>query len=361
MRTDDFDFDLPPDRIAQQPVTPRDAARLLVRRASDEGALVHGHVRDLPDLLREGDLLVVNDTRVLAARVLARRTTRGRVELLLLEPDGQRPGSGAWRAMVRPAKKLAPGEVLVCAEGIVARMIERDPRDGLWSVELSAGSARADLRGASVEELLQVAGAVPLPPYIERAPSEVDEERYQTVYARVPGAVAAPTAGLHFTETLFATLEERGVAVASVTLHVGPGTFAPVTAESIEDHAMHSERFELGRAAVDAVRRCRTSGGRVVAVGTTSARVLESCAVDEPGFDRALVDERSGSTDIFLHPGRPPRVCDGILTNFHLPRSTLVMLVAAFIGREETLAMYRAAIEEGYRFYSYGDATLLLP
>ena len=354
MRTSDFDFDLPPERIAQEPVTPRDAARLLVRRG--DGGLEHSHVRDLAAFLRAGDLLVVNETRVLPARVLGTRATGGRVELLFLEPDLAHAEVRGWRAMVRPAKKLKPDELVTCSDGVVARMIERAVDDGTWTVQLRGGPV-----GATVEELLAVAGAMPLPPYIERGVTTEDEERYQTVYARTPGAIAAPTAGLHFTEDLFGTLASAGVEVARVTLHVGAGTFLPVTADAIEDHHMHTERYELSAEAADAVRACRARGGRVVAVGTTSARVLESCAAEDPAFERAVVEAASGSTDIFLRPGSGPRVCDGLLTNFHLPKSTLLMLVASFIGREEMLDMYRVAIEEEYRFYSYGDATLLLP
>ncbi len=357
LRTTDFDFDLPADRIAQEPTTPRDAARLLVRRG--EGALEHVQVRDLPRFLARGDLLVINDTRVLPARVIGRRATGGRVELLFLEP--LEPVGRAWRAMVRPAKKLKPGEIVACTGGVVARMVVRDEKDGTWAVELQAGLEREDLAGATVEELLAVAGAMPLPPYIERGATAEDEERYQTVYARVPGAVAAPTAGLHFTDELFAALERTGVEVARVTLHVGAGTFLPVTADALEDHHMHTERFELPAATADAVRACRARGGRVIAIGTTSARVLESCALDDSAFERSIVAARTGTTDIFLHPGNRPRVCDGLFTNFHLPKSTLLMLVASLIGREPLLDLYGVAIDEGYRFYSYGDATLLLP
>jgi S-adenosylmethionine:tRNA ribosyltransferase-isomerase len=234
-------------------------------------------------------------------------------------------------------------------------MLERSSKDGTWAVTLEG----ADGEVRPVEEWLARCGVMPLPPYIQRAARAEDAERYQTVYAAEPGAVAAPTAGLHFTEALLARLQERGVEVARVTLHVGAGTFLPVTAERLEDHDMHSERYELSEECERAVQRARAVGGRVIAVGTTSARVLESCRAGEEA-GAAGVRAGRGDTRIFLHPGHGPAVCDGLFTNFHLPKSTLVMLVASFIGTDATLAMYRAAIEAEYRFYSYGDATLLL-
>lgn len=356
LRTADFDFHLPPDLIAQVPAEPRDAARLLVAGGASGG--VHGTVADLPVHLRRGDLLVVNDTKVLPARIHARRASGGRVEVLFLEPcpgavepAGEPAGGTPWRALVRPAKKLRPGEVLATdREGIRLRALERDADAGGWFVSLEDGL------GAGTEELLEQVGTMPLPPYIERAAVAADRERYQTVYAREPGAVAAPTAGLHFTEELLARLEAAGIERATVTLHVGAGTFRPVTVERLEDHPMHEERFELPEATAAAVDACRARGGRVVAVGTTSARVLESCAA--PGGGGRVVAGR-GATRIFLHPGNPPRVCDGLFTNFHLPCSTLIMLVAAFVGRERVLALYREAVDRRYRFYSYGDAMLV--
>lgn len=356
LRTTDFDFQLPVERIAQEPVEPRDAARLLVRDSANGGELRHGQVKDLPDFLRAGDLLVVNDTRVLPARVIGRRATGGQVELLFLQPDAAFAHEQGWRAMVRPAKKLKPGERVECQAGVVARMLERSSEDGTWAVTLEGEDGEV----RPVEEWLARCGVMPLPPYIQRAARAEDSARYQTVYASEPGAVAAPTAGLHFTDRLLARLKERGVDVARVTLHVGAGTFLPVTADRLEDHAMHSERYELSADCERAVRRARVAGGRVIAVGTTSARVLESCRAGDGEESPAGVEAGRGETRIFLHPGHGPAVCDGIFTNFHLPKSTLVMLVASFIGTAETLAMYRAAIEAEYRFYSYGDATLVL-
>ncbi|MFT6109185.1 MAG: S-adenosylmethionine:tRNA ribosyltransferase-isomerase [Planctomycetota bacterium] len=350
MNTSAFDFELPRERIAQSPVEPRDHARLLVREPGD-GSLQDARVADLPDLLREGDLLVLNDTRVIPARVRGQRSTGGQVELLFLEPIS--PGSETWRAMVKPAKKMKPGDRVACAGGVQAEFLEREERSGYWRARL-VGEAHQ-----TTEELMAIAGAMPLPPYIERLATAEDSERYQTVYARVPGAVAAPTAGLHLTNELLARLDAAGVQRTTVTLHVGAGTFLPVTADRIEDHRMHSERFVLSEETAAAVRACRERGGRVVPVGTTSARVLESCAIHDPAFDRDVVEARAGATEIFLHPGSGPRVADGLFTNFHLPKSTLLMLVASFIGLEATQELYRTAIEREYRFYSYGDASLL--
>lgn len=365
METADFDFDLPSELIAQAPVEPRDLARLLLSVPGGRGSARRdpedAFVRDLPGHLDPSDLLVINDTRVLPARVRGRRSTGGMVELLFLEPV--EAGSDVWRAMVKPARKMKPGDRVACSGGVQAEFVEREEVSGHWLARLLApddGGA-----GRSPEELMGVAGAMPLPPYIERPATEADTERYQTVYARTPGAVAAPTAGLHFTEALLEAITARGVRLATVTLHVGAGTFLPVTADRIEDHQMHGERYELKPEVAEEVRACRERGGRVIAVGTTSARVLESCAVEasDVGVDgassRCLVEAGTGVTNIFLHPGSGPRVCDGLFTNFHLPKSTLLMLVASFIGLDETMRLYRTAIEREYRFYSYGDASLI--
>ncbi len=353
MHLSDFDYELPPELIAQRPADRRDAARLLVHEVLVDRTEL-ARVAELGRFLRGGDLLVMNDTRVLPARLHAERATGGRVELLFAEPAGE----GRWRAMVRPAKKPRPGEVLRAAEGalcvrLVRRLLdERGVPGALWEVELEAEQG-----GGSVEALLEAHGELPLPPYIEREGGTTveDRERYQTVYARVPGAVAAPTAGLHFTEGLLAELRALGVETATVTLHVGLGTFLPVSAEDPEEHRMHAERFVLPAATAEAVRACRERGGRVVAVGTTSVRVLETCARDD-----GTVEEGTGETRLFLRPGHGTRVVDGMLTNFHLPKSTLLMLVAAFAGRERILGLYERAVRERLRFYSYGDAMLLL-
>ena len=357
MDTSDFDYELPRELIAQAPVEPRDAARLLCFDGSDPAR--HLHVSDLPEVLAPGDLMVMNDTRVLPARVFVRRETGGRVELLWSGMaatliGGEAAPAGSWTAMVRPAKKLRPGEVLICERDGDVRVeaIERaGPDSATWVLRFTQPGA--------VESLLGRVGVVPLPPYIERDAGEEDLTSYQTIYAREAGAVAAPTAGLHFTPALFEALAARGVERAFVTLHVGAGTFLPVTAERIEDHSMHEERYLLPAAVIERIRMARAAGGRVIAVGTTSARTLESCADvingDEPARDIA------DSTRLFLHPGNPTRVIDGLFTNFHLPKSTLIMLVSSMIGREQTLTLYREAVERRYRFFSYGDAMLLLP
>lgn len=356
MKASDFDFELDPARIAQSPVTPRDAARLLVA-GRDGAAARHHFVRDLPEVLAPGDLLVVNDTRVIAARLYGRRASGAAVEVLL----AQRLAPNRWRALVQPAARLKPGERLELEGGVfVAHMLER-PRDeegelGDWIVELSARGAQPK----DLDALIDAHGHLPLPRYIARErehdPREAaDRERYQTVFAREPGAIAAPTAGLHFTAELLERLEARGVEVAKLTLHVGEGTFKPVEVEDIEQHRMHEERYVLPPQTAASVERARARGGRVIAVGTTSARTLETCA----RADRC-VDAGSGSTRLFLKPGEALRVVDGLFTNFHLPRSTLLMLVSAFAGRERTLELYAEALRMDYRFYSYGDAMLIL-
>lgn len=375
MRLDEFDYELPPELVAQEPAAERDAARLLVhRREANDTA--HLHVRDLPELLAEGDLLVLNDTRVRPQRLYGRRRSGGRVELLLL--DEEPGGSGRWSAMVNPARKLKPGEVVELEGGaLVARMLERpaasavrpaDLRDRergasgapapVWRLELLRGADRAPAGASELERH----GHVPLPPYVRRprvpgadARDGLDRERYQTVFAREPGAVAAPTAGLHFSARLLERLAARGVERTFVTLHVGPGTFRPVKTERVEEHVMHSERYVLGADAARAVAAARARRGRVVAVGTTSVRVLESRAGED-----GRVEPGAGATDLFLVPGARFRAVDALLTNFHLPRSTLLMLVCAFAGRERVLELYREAVERRYRFYSYGDAMLLL-
>ena len=325
MLTSDFDYHLPEERIAQEPA-PRGESRLLVLDA--EGPDRHRRVRDLPTLLRPDDLVVLNDTRVIPARLFGRRG-EGKMEVLLVEKLGERE----WEALVRPGKRAKPGTGILF-EGLSAEVIEK--REDRYRLRFSE----------PVEPHLDRLGHIPLPPYIHRADEAADRERYQTVFARTPGAIAAPTAGLHFSREL---LEELGTRIARVTLHVGIGTFKPVSAERIEDHRMDRERWEVSEETAEAIRRTRESGGRIVAVGTTVVRTLESSG-GAAG---------SGSTDLFITPGFRFRVVDVLLTNFHLPRSTLLMLVSAFAGREQVLAAYEEAIREGYRFYSYGDAMLV--
>jgi S-adenosylmethionine:tRNA ribosyltransferase-isomerase len=344
----DFDFELPDEAIAQRPA-PRGESRLLVLDAA--GAERHRRVRDLPSLLRAGDLLVVNDTRVLPARLFGRRPPGGgRVELLLAERHGERE----WDALLKPGRRAVPGTRIELSEELSAEVVARG-EDGRFRLRFSA----------PVEPHLERLGHVPLPPYIHRAPGHPDEaadrERYQTVYAREPGAIAAPTAGLHFDEALLAALAARGVERAAVTLHVGLGTFKPVTAELVHEHRMDAERYVIPESTAAALRRARAEGRRVVAIGTTVVRALESAAAAHAAESKADADEvpaGAGRSSLFIYPGYRFRVVDALLTNFHLPRSTLLMLVGAFAGRERVLAAYREAVEGGYRFYSYGDAML---
>lgn len=337
MNLSDFDYELPPDRIAARPVEPRDAARMLVvdRRT---GALTDATVRDLPRFLAPGDLLVVNDTRVLHARLFGKRATGGRVEILLL----RREAGAVHEALLRSHRSLPPGERLALEGGLQATLLER-VEGPVWRVHLECG----DDLDAAIEQ----AGHVPLPPYIRRADEPQDRKRYQTIFAARPGSAAAPTAGLHFTPGLVEALERRGVGLARVTLHVGYGTFQPIEAERVEEHRMHAEEFEVSEAAARAVNERE---GRLVAVGTTTARVLETLAAT--GGIRAA----RGRTDLYLHPGKPFRVVEALLTNFHLPRSSLLLLVCAFAGTPLALRAYAHAVERGYRFYSYGDASLFL-
>lgn len=353
MRVDQFDFDLPRERIADRPACPRDSARLLVVDAAtqqDRG------VRDLPALLRPGDLLVVNDTRVIPAR-LRGRVGAGGVEVTLHKREGDlgTPDAAAgarWWAFARPARKLTPG-----------RRILFGPEDAplLTAEALARGEGGEvllafDRGGAALRAALEACGQIPLPPYIGRADDAQDRADYQTVYARTEGAVAAPTAGLHFTPALFEALEARGIGRVAVTLHVGAGTFLPVTAEDTRDHRMHSEWGEVTAEVADRIAATRAAGGRIVAVGTTALRLLESAA--DPG---GTVHPFAGDTAIFITPGYRFRAVDLLMTNFHLPRSTLFMLVSAFAGLETMQRAYAHAIAAGYRFYSYGDACLLAP
>jgi S-adenosylmethionine:tRNA ribosyltransferase-isomerase len=340
LRVELFDFDLPRERIAARPAVPRDAARLLVVGAALDDRRVH----DLPDLLRPGDLLVLNDTRVIPARLTGRRGA-ARIEVTLLT----QPGADRWTALARPAKRLAPGDEIVFAHDLSAAVEARDE----GRVTLRFSCAGAQLRAA-----LERHGAPPLPPYIPREAGADARDRadYQTIFAREEGAIAAPTAGLHFTEDLFARLAAREIGRAFVTLHVGPGTFRPVAVEVTAQHRMDAEEARLEMQAAEAVNRTAERGGRIVAVGSTSVRVLERAA-----DDRGRVTPFAGPVDLFIVPGHRFRRVDLMLTNFHLPRSTLFMLVAAFGGLERMKGAYAHAIAGGYRFYSYGDACLIEP
>jgi S-adenosylmethionine:tRNA ribosyltransferase-isomerase len=345
VRVSDFDFDLPQERIATRPATPRDAAKLMVLERRT-GARRHLAIADLPALLTPGDLLVVNDTRVLPHRLLGRRATGGRVETLILERQGD-----LCRGYLRPAGKVRIGEAIAMEGGALMLHPLAALGGGVFRFRLDPGTRALDA-------VLESVGRAPLPPYLGRRGEEEaarDRSDYQTVFATRDGAIAAPTAGLHFTPELLAALREAGIALATVTLHVGEGTFAPVRVEHVAEHRMHAERFALPQATADAIAHARSQKKRVIAVGTTSARTLESRA-----RDGGLVEPGEGETDLFLAPGARFRVVDALLTNFHLPRSTLLMLVAAFAGREPILDAYGEAIARGYRFYSFGDAMLIL-
>ena len=345
MNLSEFDFELPQSSIATAPMEPRDHSRLcVVDRGND--ATTHAVFCDLPSFLQKGDLLVLNDTRVRPWRLCGRRATGGKVECLILSLRGHE-GEG----FVKPSKKLAKGDIVAMEGGAIRLELLQQLDGGRWRFALHAD-------GGDVNAALERHGRAPLPPYIERSGDEdpaADRARYQTVFARVPGAVAAPTAGLHFTERVFDALKARGVELAWVTLHVGEGTFAPMRTDVVEEHRMHAEDYELPAATAQAIAAARARGGRVVAVGTTSCRTLETCAND----DRTVTAGR-GSSSIFLYPGKPFRVVDALITNFHLPKSTLILLVAAFAGKDRILSVYRDAIERGYRFYSFGDAMLIV-
>jgi S-adenosylmethionine:tRNA ribosyltransferase-isomerase len=340
-----FDYGLPEDRIAQHPLAERDASRLLHLPPGDAPPQ-DGVFRDLPSLLQPGDLLVLNETRVRAARLRASTEHGGAVELLVLSRVDDR---GGYACLVRPGRRLRPGRRVDLGEGVTA-VVEGEAGGHPGARLVRFGG----LPPEDVDAAIERRGAVPLPPYIR---AELDDpERYQTVFAAAaPESAAAPTAGLHFTPSAFAELDGRGVEVARLRLEVGLGTFAPIRTDRIDEHAMHEERYELPQAAADAVRRTRERGGRVVAVGTTAVRTLESCArQDAPGLVRA----QTGSTDLYLRPGATFRVVDGLLTNFHAPRSSLVVLVAAFVGVERWRAAYDHALRGGYRFLSFGDCML---
>ena len=350
MNTADFDYELPPELVAQTPAARRDGSRMMVLHR-DTHTWEHRRFTDLPDYLSPGDLLVANDTRVIPARLFGAKTrpgTGGKVEFLLLEETAPR----VWDALMRTRRRPAPGETILLEGGLATATLLSDGPQGRCTIRIDS-----DL---PMLELLDRIGRTPLPPYIRRklSPAEIleaDKIRYQTVFAQHPGAVAAPTAGLHFTPDVLSALAAKGVTRATITLHVGIGTFRPVSAENVEDHRMDEERWTITPETADAVTRCRAAGHRVVAVGTTSVRTLETAAARPEGFGPG-----SGRTSIFIYPPYRFRAVDALLTNFHLPESTLIMMISAFAGRDLVLAAYRDAIREKYRFYSYGDCMLIL-
>jgi len=339
MKKTDFYFDLPEELIAQTPLERRDSSRLLTLDKTT-GKTRHHHFFDLPGFLRAGDCLVLNNSRVLPARLIGHRPTGGACEVLLLADKGD----NVWECLVRPGRKLKPGAQVLFGDGQLTATVEAEIEDGKRLV-------RFRYQGIFLEVLEQL-GKMPLPPYIKAELQ--DNERYQTVYSKVVGSAAAPTAGLHFTPELLRSIQEMGVKVCYVTLHVGLGTFRPVKAENILEHEMHSEFCEISQETADIINQTKANGGRVICVGTTSCRTIESFA-GEDGTMRAC----SGWTNIFIYPGYQFKVLDALVTNFHLPQSTLIMLVSALAGREHVLDAYREAVEQKYRFFSFGDAMLI--
>ena len=349
MNVSDFDFHLPDHLIAQDPPAQRGGSRLLaLDRAS--GRVSHHQFTDLPSLLRAGDLLVVNDTRVFPARLIGHRLPGGgAAECFLVRPSGD---GDEWVALVHPGQRLRDGARMVFEQGarrlnaeVVGMHFHGRRTVRLWTDD-----------GTSVRDAIDAIGHIPLPPYIKRDDVPTDRERYQTVFARARGSIAAPTAGLHFTHAVLSALAERGVQQAAVTLHVGYGTFQPVRVDRVEDHQMEAEHYEVSGATAAALTAARRDGRRIIAVGTTSTRTLESLSLDAEG----TVQPGHGETALFIRPGHQFKLVSGMVTNFHLPRSSLIMLVSALAGRERVLAAYEAAVREGYRFYSYGDAMLVL-
>ncbi len=343
MKVSEFDYELPKELIAKFPAEPRDSSRLMVLYKDSE-RLEHRTFRDIVEYLEEGDVLVINDTKVIPARLFGRLDTGGRVEVLLVrqvEPN-------LWEVMARPSRKLKKGRKLTF-DGELSGTVKEYVGEGKRLIEFEVKG------GKGFMEKLDEIGHVPLPPYIDREETKEDREKYQTVFAKREGAVAAPTAGLHFTRELLERISQKGVIIKPVTLHVGPGTFKPVKVENVEEHRMDYETYFVPEETAEAVRKAKERGRKVVAVGTTVVRTLES-ASDEVG----KVKPGEGTTNLFIYPGYKFKVVDALVTNFHLPRSTLLMLVCAFAGKEKVLNAYREAVKKGYRFYSYGDAMLIL-
>jgi len=338
MNKSDFYYELPPELIAQTPVYPRDSSRLLVYdRAKDK--TTHTIFKNIGDFLKSGDVLVINNTKVIPARLLGFKSTGAKAEVLLLK----RLNLTDWEVLLKPAKRLKLGAVIVFSEKLKCRVLSEG--EGVWVV-------RFEFSGV-FEQILDELGQMPLPPYIRQ--KLIDKSRYNTVYAKIEGSSAAPTAGLHFTPELIQSLKDKGIIFAEVLLNVGLGTFLPVKTANIEDHRMHSEYYEISQAAADTINLAKAQKRRIIAVGTTSVRVLESSANND-----GRIRSGSGDTDIFIYPGYNFKVIDGLITNFHLPESTLIMLVSAFMGREKVLDLYRQAIDLKYRFFSFGDAMFIV-
>ena len=335
----DFDYHLPEHLIAHTPLTNRAGSRLMLLNRKT-GEYQHKMFTDIVDVLQPGDCLIINNTKVIPARLMGNLETGGEVELLL----HQRISENRWEVLCKPGRKCQPGTKLIFGDGAIVATVDELVEDGLRNVTM--------IYEGDWDELLDKYGEVPLPPYVEE---KAELDRYNTVYAEHEGSVAAPTAGLHFTDEILAQIEAKGIEIVRITLHVGLGTFRPVKAEDITEHQMHSEYYKVEPAAAETINRCKMNGGRVIAVGTTSCRTLESCV-----NDAGEIEATTGWTDIYIYPGFNFRAIDGLLTNFHLPESTLIMLVSAFCDRESVLKAYQAAINEEYRFYSFGDAMLLV-
>ena len=348
MKITDFDYNLPEELIAQKPADKRDSSRLLVVHR-DSGKIEHKHFYDIINYLNPGDLMVLNNSKVLPARLFGEKEGTGaKVEFLLIKRiEGDR-----WETMVRPGRRLKPGDsVMFCQSPLLRADIVDYGADGTRIVEF-------EYEGIFMERLEEV-GSMPLPPYIERSSEEDDKDRYQTVYCKDEGSVAAPTAGLHFTEELLAKAQEKGVELAYVTLHVGIGTFRPVKVERVEDHSMHFEEYHISEESAKAINRAKAEGRRIISVGTTSTRTVESAAYYDEERGCMQVKEGSGSTGIFIYPGYEFKIIDSLITNFHLPKSTLLMLISALYDREKILDVYEEAIRERYSFFSYGDAMFI--
>lgn len=345
MRVDEFDYDLPDSLIAQRPCDKRDESRLLVLHRND-GSIEHRHFYDIVEYLKPGDCLVLNNSKVLPARLFGtKKETGAHVEFLLIK----RVHGDVWQTMVRPGRRIKPGDLVEFGPGLHAKILDYGDQ-GTRIV--------AFFYDGIFMERLEEYGTMPLPPYIERPTTQADNERYQTVYCEPEGSVAAPTAGLHFTKELLQVIREKGVRVSTVTLHVGIGTFRPVKAEKVEDHEMHFEEYEVPEQTANLVNQTIAEGGRIISVGTTSARTLESAAHPSSQGDW-LIQAGSGSTGIFIYPGYTFKIVDSLITNFHLPKSTLLMLISALYDREKILEAYQEAIDQEYRFFSYGDAMLI--